>query len=133
MGVRLSCRQVKISLKEANSKEEWQPKKFSALSSSLPLRLLQHPNAMTRKRQPTRRPTQQQRSTHCIQRLQRIQEDIISHFANASTPSLDIPMHTGETQTPCVGPRGQEFATLTAMLTVATSNQLPVHQGASLP
>merc|ERR1711929_24747 len=127
--VRLSCRQVKISLKEANSKEEWQPKKFSALSSSLPLRLLQHPNAMTRKQQPTRRPTQQQRSTqriqptrqqstqqqrrtqrtrqqstqqqrstHCIQRLQRIQEDIISHFANASTPSLDIPMHTGETQ-----------------------------------
>merc|ERR1712130_27506 len=77
--------------------------------------------------------TQQQRSTHCIQRLQRIQEDIISHFANASTPSLDIPMHTGETQTPCVGPRGQEFATLTAMLTVATSNQLPAHQGASLP
>ena len=37
--------------------------------------------------------------------------------------------HPGETQTPCVGPRGQEFATLTAMLTVATSNQLPVHQG----
>merc|ERR1712192_264693 len=40
--------------------------------------------------------------------------------------------NTGETQTPSVGPVGLASAMFPAMLTVATSNQLPVHQGASL-
>merc|ERR1712130_452676 len=82
--------------------------------------------------QSTHKPTQptHQRSTH-QQHL--IMEDIKSHFVNASTPSLDIPMLTGETRRPCVGPRVQVCAMLTATLTVATSSLLPVHQGASLP
>ena len=42
-------------------------------------------------------------------------------------------MHTEETQTPSVGPVDLDSAMFPAMLTVATSNQLPVHQGASLP
>merc|ERR1712192_212467 len=40
--------------------------------------------------------------------------------------------NTGETQTPSVGPVGLASAMFPAMLTVVTSNQLPVHQGASL-
>jgi len=55
-----------------------------------------------------------------------------NHFVTASTPSLGLPMHTEETQTPSVGPVDLDSAMFPAMLTVATSNQLPVHQGASL-
>merc|ERR1712243_362535 len=84
--------------------------------------------------QPPTHPTHQrsthQRSTHP---QHRIMEDIKSHFASASTPGQQLLMHTGETQRPCAGPRVHQSAMLTATLTVATSNQLPVHQGASLP
>merc|ERR1711997_1055351 len=55
-----------------------------------------------------------------------------SQFVTASTPSLGLPMTTGETQTPSVGPVGLASVMFPAMLTVVTSNQLPVHQGASL-
>merc|ERR1712228_692754 len=55
-----------------------------------------------------------------------------NHYVTASTPSLGLAMHTGETQTPSVGPVGLDSVMFPAMLTVATSNQLPVHQGASL-
>merc|ERR1711936_1235604 len=55
-----------------------------------------------------------------------------SQFVTASTPSLGLPMIIGETQTPSVDPVGLASAMFPAMLTVVTSNQLPVHQGASL-
>merc|ERR1712210_162940 len=77
------------------------------------------------------RPSTHQPSTHLLLLL--LMEDITSHFANASTPSMGNPMHTGETRTPSVGPRDQVSATSTATLTVATSSLLPVHPGASLP
>merc|ERR1711934_849268 len=70
-----------------------------------------------------------QPSTH---RQHLIMEDISSHFVNASTPSMGNPTHTGETRTPCVGPRDLGSATSTATLTVAISSILPAHQGASL-
>merc|ERR1711971_701230 len=84
---------------------------------------------ITRQRS-THRPTQP--SIHPLLLLL-LMEDITSHFANASTPSMGNPMHTGETRTPSVGPRDQGSATSTATLTVATSSLLPVHRGASLP
>merc|ERR1712243_522865 len=62
-----------------------------------------------------------------------IMEDIISHFVNASIPSLDLPRNTGENQISCAGPRVHRSAMLTAMPIAAISNQLQVHQGASLP
>merc|ERR1712051_672352 len=77
------------------------------------------------------RPSTHQPSTHLLLLL--LMEDITSHFANASTPSMGNPMHTGETRTPSVGPRDQGSATSTTTLTVATSSLLPVHRGASLP
>merc|ERR550525_1536253 len=55
-----------------------------------------------------------------------------NHFVNASTPSLGLAMHTGEIQSPSVGPVGLASVMFHATLTVATSNQLPAHQGASL-
>merc|ERR1712158_139754 len=88
-------------------KEKWRRKESSALSSSLPLLLLQHPFHG------------REGASH-------------NHFVTASTPSLGLPMHTEETQTPSVGPVDLDSAMFPAMLTVATSNQLPVHQGASL-
>merc|ERR1712037_530197 len=80
---------------------------------------------------PTLPSIHQRPSTHLLLLL--LMEDITSHFANASTPSMGSPMHTGETLTPSVGPRDQGSATSTATLTVATSSPLPVHRGASLP
>jgi len=79
------------------------------LSSSLPLRLLQHPFLegpwiMT----------------------------MTSHFVNASTPSMGLAMHTGETQTPSVVPMGLASAMFPATLTATTSNPLLAQQGASL-
>merc|ERR1712032_654425 len=88
------------------SKKVWQRKESSALSSSLPLWLLQHP---------------------CLGASL-----IASRFVNASTPSLGLAMHTGETQTTSVGLAGLASATFLATLTVATSNPLLAHQGASL-
>merc|ERR1712010_257105 len=70
-----------------------------------------------------------QPSTH---RRHLIMEDITNHFVNASTPSMGNPTNTGETRTPCVGPRDLGSATSTATLTVGTSSILPAHQGASL-
>merc|ERR1712212_97597 len=86
-------------------KEKWRRKESSALSSSLPLLLLQHP-------------------FHG--------REGANHYVTASTPSLGLAMHTEETQTPSVGPVGLASVMFPAMLTVVTFNQLPVHQGASL-
>merc|ERR1712130_837185 len=52
--------------------------------------------------------------------------------ANASTPSLELTIHTGETQTSSVGLVVQASAMSIAMPTVGISNILPAHQGASL-
>merc|ERR1711934_632052 len=56
-----------------------------------------------------------------------------SHFANASTPSSGVEMHTGEIQTTSVGHLGLDSAMSSATLSVRTSVQLPVQAGASLP
>merc|ERR1711971_1260315 len=88
---------------ESISKKVWRQKEFSALSSSLPLWLLQHP----------------------------FLKDLgASRFVNASTPSLALPMLTGETQATSVDPMGLASATFPATLTVATSNPQLSHQGA---
>merc|ERR1719397_885059 len=55
-----------------------------------------------------------------------------SQFVTASTPSLGLTMNTGETQTHSVGQVGLASVMFPAMLTVATSNQPPADQGASL-
>merc|ERR1712032_772660 len=89
-------------------KEKWRRKESSALSSSLPSLLLQHPFHG------------REGASH-------------NHFVTASTPSLGLAMHTEETQTPSVGLVDLDAVMFPATLTVATSNQLPVHQGASLP
>merc|ERR1739842_112999 len=95
------------SLLRSISKELWLRKESSALSSSLSSPLLQH---LFHGREG---------ANH-------------NHFVTASTPSLGLAMPTGETQSPSVGPVGLASAMFPAMLTVATSNQLPPHQGASL-
>merc|ERR1739842_142685 len=89
------------------SKKVWRQKESSALSSSLPSLLLQH---LFHGREG---------ANH-------------NHFVTASTPSLGLAMPTGETQSPSVGPVGLASAMFPAMLTVVISNQLPVHQDASL-
>merc|ERR1712172_378981 len=74
---------------ESISKKVWRQKEFSALSSSQPLWLLQHPF---------------------------LRDLGASRFVNASTPSLALPGHTGETQTPSVGPMGLASALRTFRL-----------------
>ena len=86
--------------------------------------LIQENITMALKQKSTQLQSTQQQSTQ-----KRIQGDITSHFANASTPLLGILMHTGEIQPPYVVRRVLGSATLTARLTVATSNLLQVHQG----
>merc|ERR1712055_582791 len=145
-------------LRGSISKEKWLRKEFSPLSSSLPVSLLHQANAMARQQsthqprsthqqsihqlQSTLHPSTHQQSIHQLlstlhqrstHRRHLIMEDITSHFVNASTPSMGNQMHTGETRTPCVDPRGQGSATSTATRTVETSSLLQVHQGASLP
>merc|ERR1711934_553268 len=58
---------------------------------------------------------------------------ITSHFANASTPSLGVEMHTGEIQTTSVGHLGLDSAMSSETLSVRTSVLLPVQAGVSLP
>merc|ERR1739838_57221 len=97
--------QVNSSQTKTSSEKAWRRKEFSALSSSQPLLLLQH---------------------HFLKDLG------ASRFVNASTPSLALPMLTGERQTASVDLVGLASATFPATLTVATSNPLLAHQGASL-
>merc|ERR1712130_638217 len=54
------------------------------------------------------------------------------HFVSVSTPSLGLPMRTGETQTPSVGKMDLASVMCPATLTVATSSKPQAYQGASL-
>merc|ERR1712008_373201 len=97
----LSSSQKKISSREEaiERKHKWR-KEFSALSSFLHLRLLQHPfHSMDMGiGEPQDRGFQETR------------------LANASTPFLALPMHTGETPTSYVGQMGLDSALSTATL-----------------
>merc|ERR1712110_238631 len=111
MGIPAEYQPEEDLLKKGSNSKEWRKDFTSALSSLLPLRLLQH----------------QFHSTRAIQEGG-FQE---TRLANASTLFLGLPMHTGETQTAYVGQMGLDSALLTVTRTVATSNPQPVHQGAS--
>merc|ERR1711971_563151 len=104
------------------SKKVWRRKEFSALSSSQPLWLSQHPFL---KQWGGRRV---RLLRFCWARQGAAEQG--AQGVIASTPSLGRPMKTRETQNHSASPMNS--ATFPATVTVPTSNPLPMHQGASL-